>query len=898
MSEEAEKLAEKLLEIERLKERLQEKEAGLTQQDRDIRHACEQSLSTFIKYAWKYMDPSEYVHGWHIDAVCFPYNTKITTSAGERLIGEIVETKWRGDVLSYNHSKNKLEFMPILNFMQSPKQKLLKIKSGCDILEATANHPIFIKGAGYVRADQVKTGDKIYKLRPLQKTDRSKEKNFKVLLSEMFHVFQVWDIFKTKYASLRDMRKTIRLFSSKKNDKILQHEMFRSEQKKTREIYLPDLQSSESVGGEGMQEMRVCISNKNEKHPLSRMWESCKNFSSAMEILFEKIRSFLQSQMFWEVLLWRKKRGIYSRRINNNLSCGIHKNEKEDLRKRQKSLFPVPKSRQIGLPSHRQKREQQSRMESCFPVSFVSQQAKLATFGNWELIECAVEEIEECIRICDSVYNIEVKNNNNYFANNVLVHNCEHLEAQARGEIRHLLINQPPRTAKSLIVSVARCPWVWAQPKYAPLMGADRSFLSASYAQTLSFRDSMKARRLISSAWYQKLWGNRFQLSEDMNTKGRFTNNRGGHRIATSVGGQLTGDGANYIEIDDAHNSIEIESDLVRQGVLDWWDSAMSTRHNSPKTDVFTVVMQRLHADDLAGHILDKMDNSWTHLMIPMEYDPDRHCSTSIGFSDPRTEEGELLWPERLGRKEVEALKTSLGPFGSAGQLQQAPMPKGGGVIKDEWWIPWIAPPSNEFPPMEYIIAVADTAYTESQENDYSACVVMGVYRDVYDLPKIMIMHAWQERLGLNALVNKLAKSAKLYKVDRLVIENKASGISVAQEIRRLFANEIFGILMSDPKGDKIARLMSVEPLFAEGIIHVPYIKDGKENAIPRDWVDMLIKQVTQFPKSAHDDLVDCISAGIKHLRDNGLIVRREERDIDLERQMTHTGILKPLYDV
>lgn len=350
--------------------------------------------------------------------------------------------------------------------------------------------------------------------------------------------------------------------------------------------------------------------------------------------------------------------------------------------------------------------------------------------------------------------------------------------------------------------------------------------------------------------------------------------------------------------IDDAHNANEIESDLVRIGVLDWYDQAFSTRRNNPKTDVYTIVMQRLHMDDLAGHILDQGDPEFTHVMLPMEYDSARHCATSIGFSDPRIEDEELLWPERLGRKEVESIKTALGPYGTAGQLNQIPMPKGGGVIKDSWWQPYIPGPDGFFPPMEMIICSCDTAFSEKQEADYSACVVIGVYRDQHDLPKIMIMNAWQERLGLNALVNKIAQTAKRFKVDRVVIESKASGISVSQEIRRLFGNEIFGLTLINPKGDKMARLMSIEPLFAEGIVCVPYISDENGNVYPRDWVDMLIKQVTQFPRGSKDDLVDALSMGIKFLRDGGLVQRRTERDIDLERRMEHKGNQTPLYDV
>lgn len=475
---------------------------------------------------------------------------------------------------------------------------------------------------------------------------------------------------------------------------------------------------------------------------------------------------------------------------------------------------------------------------------------------------------------------------------------CEHLEAQARGELDDLLINVSPRCMKSILGSVSYSPWVWIQQEKTFRLGPDTSFLYASYGQKLSFEHSLKARTMLNSPLFKKLWGNRFQLLSDQNTITKFTNSAGGYRMSTSVGSNLTGSGASIIGVDDPHNTIEMESEDTVKSVIEWWDTALSTRLNDPVQGAFFVIMQRLREYDLSGHILDQNEGRWTHLMLPMEYDPQRHCTTSIGFSDPRSIENELMWPERIDQKALSVLKKKLGPFGSSGQLQQAPVPKGGGIIKEEWWKPYIPGPDGFFPAMEYIILVADTAYTEQQENDPSACVVLGVYRDAYDLPKIMVMHAWEGRLGLHALVKKIAALAKRYKVDRTIIENKASGASAAQEIKRLFMNEIFGVILSNPKGDKVARLMAVEPLFAEGIVHVPYITDEEGNAHPRDWVEMLIKQVTTFPKSSHDDLVDCISCGIKHLRDNGIIVRREERAIDLERQMQHEPQKKPLYDV
>ncbi len=474
----------------------------------------------------------------------------------------------------------------------------------------------------------------------------------------------------------------------------------------------------------------------------------------------------------------------------------------------------------------------------------------------------------------------------------------EHLEALVWGDIKHLLINISPRCMKSILGSVSFLPWIWAQQEKTFRSGPETSLLYSSYGQKLSLEHSLKARTLLNSPLYQRFWGSRFILSEDQNTVTKFTNNRGGYRMSTSVGSNLTGSGASIIGVDDPHNTIEMESEIAIQSVIDWWDTALSTRLNDPVEGRFFVIMQRLRENDLSGHILDQDNGEWTHLMLPMEHDTDRHCTTSIGFSDPRTEEGELMWPARIDEKALKVLKKKLGEFGSSGQLQQAPVPKGGGIIKSNLWIPYLPGPDGFYPPMEHIVCVADTAYTEEQENDYSACVVMGIYRDQNDLPKIMIMHAWQERLALNALVLKLAATAKRFKVDRVLIENKASGISVEQEIRRLFSNEIFGVTLSNPKGDKVSRMYSVEPIFAEKIVTVPYIQDAQGNIYPRDWVEMVIKNVSQFPKGAHDDTADCISAGIKYLRDFGLVFRREEREADLERQMTHKGQKKPLYDI
>jgi hypothetical protein len=463
---------------------------------------------------------------------------------------------------------------------------------------------------------------------------------------------------------------------------------------------------------------------------------------------------------------------------------------------------------------------------------------------------------------------------------------AEHLEAVVRGEIRRLVINVPPRTSKSSMVSVSFPAWVWAQQAKAPLSGPHVQFLFASYAQSLSIRDSIKTRRLIESPFYQQYWGHRFGITSDQNTKVRFDNDKGGYRLATSVGGALTGEGGGIIIVDDPHNANEVESDLVRESTLDWWDQSLSTRLNDPKTGAYIIIMQRLHERDLTGHILAKDIGNWTHLCLPMRFESDRQCRTQW-FIDTR-EEGELLIPERFGEDEVKELESSLGPFAAAGQLQQRPQPRGGGIIKRDWWILWDEAISSAegrsklvFPDFEYVVASLDTAYTTRQENDFSALSVWGVWTDRQDNRRIMLIYSWQDRLEISPLVDKVVSLCKRFRVDKLLIESKAAGHSVAQEIRRLFGREDFGVQLVDPgRGDKVARAYAIQHLFSDGMIYAP----------DYDWADKLITQAESFPRGAHDDLVDSMVQALTHLRTIGFA----QKPVEIVAEKTDSMVYRP----
>ena len=536
---------------------------------------------------------------------------------------------------------------------------------------------------------------------------------------------------------------------------------------------------------------------------------------------------------------------------------------------------------------------------------------------------------------------------------------AEHLQAVCDGDIRRLIINIPPRCSKSSMTSVAFPAWVWAQRHDSPTSGPGVQFLTASFAQQLSLRDSVKTRRLLDSPWYQSLWGERFALTSDQNTKGRFDNNKGGTRLSTSVGSALTGEGGNIIIVDDPNAAQEAFSEATIQTTIEWWDNSLSTRLNNPKTGAFIVIQQRLAEDDLTGHILSKDVGDWTHLCLPMKYEWTRHSVSITGWNDPRgcdddgeplvlvdangrriprdsaaqveltdKREGTLLWPERFGPKEIDLLERQLGPFAAAGQLQQRPEPAGGGVIKTDWWQPWEL---ESYPPFDYIIASLDTAYTTKTENDFSAMTVWGVFsatmseassnfvgrsgkresqRDreaMFDeamrvknmtagmggsdsTPRVMLMYAWQARLELHELVSKVEKTARRMKVDKLIIENKAAGHSVAQEIRRLYNNADFAVQLVDPKAqDKLARLYSVQHLFAEGMVHAP----------DHSWAQEVITQTSQFPKGKHDDLVDTVSMALRHMRELGMLTRQQERVTEMENMKRYTGKQPtPLYPV
>jgi predicted phage terminase large subunit-like protein len=434
----------------------------------------------------------------------------------------------------------------------------------------------------------------------------------------------------------------------------------------------------------------------------------------------------------------------------------------------------------------------------------------------------------------------------------------EHLEAVTRGQIRNLLINVPPRHMKSLLVSVLWPAWEW-------ILHPERRWLYSSYAASLSIRDSVKCRTLIESPWYRRFWGDRYSLASDQNTKTRFDNDRSGYRIATSVGGAATGEGGDRIICDDPHNVQEAESDAIRRGTTDWYDVVMSTRVNDPRTAAKVVVMQRCHQQDLSGHLLEQ--GGWEHLCLPAEHEGSSR-STSIGFVDPRQIPGELLWRERFGTKEIEALKVSLGSYGAAGQLQQRPSPAGGGIFKRHWFRYW-QPRGANLPPVivrlpdgteQAIVAIEVPAHVDLQFQSWD-CSFKDLLTSDYVVGQVwgrlgaMFFLGDQVRARMDCPATVRAVRELFQKWPGTIaklIEDKANGSAVIQ----MLAHEIPGLLPVNPQGGKIARAAAVSPLIEAGNVYLPH-------PLHAPWVNDFIEECVHFPNGAHDDQVDAMTQAL-----------------------------------
>lgn len=377
--------------------------------------------------------------------------------------------------------------------------------------------------------------------------------------------------------------------------------------------------------------------------------------------------------------------------------------------------------------------------------------------------------------------------------------------------------------------------WEWG-PAGKPFL----RYVTASHNAELSTRDALASRRVITSDWYREFWGDTVNLTGDQNVKTRYENTERGYRIATSVASGFTGEGGNRILIDDPHDMDKIFSDVYRKGGLDWWNNTMSSRLNDQARDAVVLIMQRGHVMDMTGHFLKI--GGFEHLCIPMRFDGVRR-KTCLGEYDPRTTDGELLFPRRFPEHVLSAMEIVLGSYGTAGQHQQQPVPLGGNIFDINKWKYYLALPEIE----EAVISV-DCSFKDFTTSDYVAIQVWGRK----GANKFLISRQ-KQRLGFAATVQAVRQTKAAFpQTIAVLIEDKANGPAVIETIR----GEIAGVIPIEPEGGKVARAYAIQPQHEAGNLFLP-------DASIAPWVKDYLAELTAFPGAPNDDEADATTQAV-----------------------------------
>lgn len=417
---------------------------------------------------------------------------------------------------------------------------------------------------------------------------------------------------------------------------------------------------------------------------------------------------------------------------------------------------------------------------------------------------------------------------------------CEYLEYVRIGEIRNLVINQPPGTCKSLVVSAFYQPWIWTQDP-------DQRFMMASYAQSLCEDLSTKALSIIQSQWYQDRWGSKFTLPTKPAVTD-FENSKKGMRLSTTPGGGL-GRHADYRIADDIVKAVDAGIDRKQiKNVNAWLANTWFMRSRNPLTVRDILVMQRLMHGDPADVYLE---NGATLLALPMKYEPKMFSYGPWG-GDVRSTPGELLWPARFPLEEVEKQEKSLGTEANiAAQHGQKPNPASGGIFKPEWLIhTWQEGTLPE--KFDRFILSADCTFTDADTSDFVALQVWAQAG-----PKYYLLDQICARLGAEATTEAIQSLRRKWPaIKDIIIEAKANGEAVIEALKK----QVSGVIAITPLGGKESRAAAVTYLFKAGDIIIPEKSTSSFN------VDKYKQELIVFNKGIHDDQVDATTQALMYL--------------------------------
>lgn len=402
------------------------------------------------------------------------------------------------------------------------------------------------------------------------------------------------------------------------------------------------------------------------------------------------------------------------------------------------------------------------------------------------------------------------------------------LEEVINGNIKRLIINIPPRYLKSFCVSVSFPTWILGK-------WPNKRIVIASYSEKLAIKHSLDSRLIMRSNWFKNLFPNCI-LSRNQNEKYKFSTTMNGYRFATSVGGTLTGEGGDILIIDDPHNPQQVLSNKYREKTLNWYSNTFSSRLDDKKNGVIIIVMQRLHPNDLTGYLLEKDKNGWFHLNLPVYFE--NYTEIKVGKFEKIILPGEYLFPERENKDEIEKIKKDMGSYFFNAQYLQKPMLNTNSIFKKEWLYKY----QNDYN-YNNIYLSFDTAIKTGIKNDPTVCTIWGEYENKYYL-----IDTFRKWLEYPELKNETIKLINKWQPNAVLIEDKASGQSLIQDLRKELKINIIAIKAIK---DKITRFASVTPMFESRRVFI------KQNDI---WLFDYEYELLAFPNGQYDDQVDSTS--------------------------------------
>ena len=454
---------------------------------------------------------------------------------------------------------------------------------------------------------------------------------------------------------------------------------------------------------------------------------------------------------------------------------------------------------------------------------------------------------------------------------------CEHLEAVADQQCLRLLINVPPRHMKSSLANVFFPAWIWANRPRKDLTGTPTNeegwfgpgikFLHVTYRQDLTTRDSTKCRRLIESPWYQENWGHRFALSPDQNQKTRFDNDKGGYRFSGTMT-SITGWGANIIIYDDPHDVLQVESQVQREEVIRFYSEQLPNRLNPEGPGALVVIMQRSHARDLSGYIIanefgaevcDISDEDWSpypwrHLCLPARFEKDHPhpmrtdaiCKATCEVWKDNRQDGEALWPKMFPLAELDRRADSMSEYAIAGQYQQRPMAREGGLFKRAWFDGAFIESTDILPGTKWVRHWDLAASTDAQA-DYTVGLKLGRMPDrrfvVADVIRVKA-----EGPEVRRLIKTTAEQDGRHCEVSLPKDPGQAGKVQTMDFVKMLAGWM--VHAEGETGDKTTR---AEPVAAQAYHGNLLIKRAS-------WNDDFLEELSLFPAAPHDDQVDALS--------------------------------------